>query len=254
MKFIASFLASLLLFAYSLCFGQVVPDSNKTVIIFNSAPKDKTRKTGEDNIIKLSPLGVISGCIPVSYEKKFTDFLSVQASAGLTSRNYIRIGTEDTEFSKVKTSYSPLPSGTSDIADPLYNYDNRKSKIGYMFGLQPRIYFQNEALEGSFIGISYDYLRYNYQIARKAQSGTGYTHSGHTINEFEIYNEFMVNYGFQKIYDNLTLEYGAAIGIRNLNGEKYVAAEVNNQLVDGLAKYDKSAINFNVFFRVGYHF
>lgn len=256
MNFKNSLLTLMLLISASCVSSQAQEktDTTKRVVFFSSTPKSKAASSSEDNIIKIAPLGILSGRIPVLYERKLTDFLSIQASIGLTSRNYIRINTEGTELSDMKTTYSPLPTGTGDNAESLYSYDNRASKIGFMFGLQPRIYFQSDGLEGSFIGVSFDYLKYNYQIPSMTKNGSEYSHSGSMVKEFETYNELMVNYGFQKIYDNLTLEYGAAIGIRNLKGEKYVAAEVNSQLVDGLAKYSKSGINFNVFFRVGYHF
>ena len=69
---------------------------SSTVIIFSQSTKptkvtDKLhKKAGEDNIIKIAPLGFISGTFPVYYERAFTDYFSLQGGIGLTNRNYYR--------------------------------------------------------------------------------------------------------------------------------------------------------------------
>ena len=66
----------------------------------------------------------------------------------------------------------------------------------------------------------------------------------------------MVSYGFQKLYDHLSVEYSVAAGLRKINGVKYVAGSEygSQQLYEGSAKYTKSGLNSGVSLKIGYHF
>ena len=135
--------------------------SSSTVIIFNSGPGRTKTGSGENNIIKVAPLGFISGKIPVSYERRITDLLSIQLTGGLTSKNYTNAWwfntIDDIEERELKFENFPLPDNVDDQTDPTFDYTNRKAVLGYMFSFQPRLYFENEGLEDSFIGLSTDF-------------------------------------------------------------------------------------------------
>src|ERR1700758_932187 len=89
----------LLLFIFTGCFIHTKAQSSKerhdstVVIIFNnnsSQTASAHKKTKDDNIIKIAPLGFINGSFPILYERVITDFFTVQVGAGLTNKNYIR--------------------------------------------------------------------------------------------------------------------------------------------------------------------
>lgn len=226
-----------------------------TVIIFNDAPNKKSKKkSNEDNIIKIAPLGFLSGAFPLLYERRVTDFLSIQLGAGLTHHNYVRqllSGASDP-----KITY-PWPDNNSyiDLAEPIYNFDYRKAKMGYTVSVQPRIYFDNDAMEGGFMGLSFDYYKYNFSIPGAVSKDGSVSFAGADKKESETIKDFMVHFGYQTLYDNITLEYSTAIGLRTINGTKYAAWQDNNgSFMDGLATYKQNPIAFNIGIKVGYHF
>jgi hypothetical protein len=257
-----------LLFSLLLCplvYSQKKRDPNQrdsSIIIFSETPRSaKTSKklhSGENNVIKIAPLGFLKGSIPIFYERRVNDFFTIQAGAGVTTRNYIRgvwANALDNEGSGNKYVYT-WKDGGKDYSDEdeIYGFEYRTAKTGYSFSLQPRVYFESEAPDGSFLGLSFDSYRYNFQSMALVGDGSS-TRGTKTVDEYEKLNDIMVLFGYQNIYDRLSLEYTTGIGIRNIKGEKYAVAMNNNgQYVDGLANYKKTTVNFEFSIKVGYHF
>ncbi len=238
-------------------------DSTTTVIIFktNSKKNNKKRST-ENNIIKIAPLGFISGRLPISYEKRISDFFSVQLTVGPTFRNYSRNFFQkswsegDLYENNNKTSQTNiLPSNVKDVTDPLYNFDSRKASLGYMFSLQPRLYFDNDGMEGSFVAISADFYNYSFNIPGLVNNGAGLKHIGSSKKESENIFDIMALFGWQTLYDNLSLEYTAGVGLRNITTTKYAAGEDSNGIFhEGFNKFNKNTVSVGLGFKVGYHF
>ena len=158
------------------------------VVIFNenktASEKKKSRKSGEDNVIKIAPLGFISGSFPV--------------------------------------------------------------------------YFESEAPDGSFLSASYDYYSYKYSIPRLVVNANGDPkNSGASKSEYENISDLMVHWGYQSVYDKLTLEYTTGIGLRTAKGSKYVGNydySTNKITDEGIATYSQTGFNFSIGLKVGYHF
>jgi hypothetical protein len=248
----------LLMLTLSLVFQVAISQTRKkvdssTVIIFNEGgtQTSKKKRSSESNIIKIAPLGFLSGTFPLLYERRFTDFFSIQVAGGLTARNYVR----NAILKETAIEYKyPWNDSYTDQAAPAYDMEHHKAKMGFMASVQPRIYFASEGLDGSFLGLSFDYYRYNFEIPRLTGSGGSYTHNGSPQSEYENIKDFMVHFGYQTLYDNISLEYTTAIGLRSTTGSKYAAGYNGSQLIEGFATYKQSALNFNIGIKVGYHF
>jgi len=228
-----------------------------TVIIFNSnsstSSSAKKKGSSESTIIKIAPLGLLSGTFPILVERRITDFFSIQAAVGVTHRNYAR--TLIQQNSETTAEYSWANDNNSDIAEAIGSFEARKAKIGFMASIQPRAYFASEGLDGGFIGLSFDYYRYNTEIAGITGNNNNYKHAGSMKEEFENIKDYMVHFGYQSLGSRISVEYSTAIGLRNVNGNKY-AAYFNNSggLVEGAGTYKKTGLNFNLGIKVGYHF
>ena len=229
------------------------------VIFFNDNKSERTvrKKSGEANIVKIAPLGLISGTYPILYERVITNFLTVQVGGGLTGKNFWRNAIQKTDNeSKLSIVYPWGDDNTKyDQADPPFDFKNRKATMGYLFTLQPRLYFESEAPDGSFVGISYDYYHYAFSIPGLAlNSNNEYVHKGTAKSEHENISDIMVHFGYQTVYDRLTMEYTTAIGLRNVKGSKYAANYDTGVLEEGLATYKQNIFNFGIGIKVGYHF
>jgi len=232
---------------------------SSTIIIFNQSTTStyKKKKTGEDNVVKIAPLGFVSGTFPILYERRITDFFSVQASAGITNKNYSRslIQGTDGNGNNVKMQY-PWSDSRTDLSANIYDFTDRTPKMGYMFSIQPRLYFESEGLDGSFMGISYNYYRYNFSIPGITGGMSSYKQNGAPKDEHENITDLMVHFGHQELYDRLSVEWSTDLGIRNVKGEKYAAGygSSSSDFIEGSATYKQTVFNFNIGLKVGYHF
>lgn len=220
-------------------------DSSVVIIFSETTTPSQTKKvrSSENNIVKISPLGFLTGRFPLSFERRITDFLAIEASGGVTNKNYIR--SIFAQEANIKYQYPWANDSYYDESEPLYQFDERKPKMGVMYGIQPKIYFESEAPEGSFLGLSYDVIKYKFEVP---------SYSGGVKEEFENVNDFMVNFGYNRIFDRISLETSSGIGLRKVKGEKYVVYKGGSSITDGMATYQQSTINIALGIKVGYHF
>lgn len=241
-----------------------ISNAQDTTVIVNLPNKQYNKKhkkpTGEENTIKIAPLGFVSGTFPVYYERVINDFFTVQGGIGITSRNYIRNSFQSIGDNFIQPAYPWSNSSIYDLSDQALDMTNRQATLGYLFSLQPRLYFVSDAPDESYMGISYDYYRYNFSIPGMVYdpSGGDYIHRGAKKKEHENISDLMVWFGYQDVYDKLSIEYSTGIGIRNVKGTKYYYAEDNStgatSILEGYAPYKQTLFNFNIGIRVGYHF
>jgi len=230
-------------------------DSSVTIVFAENSKASKIRKkSGDENIIKIAPLGFIGGVFPLSYERKINDFLTVEVAGGLTHRNYIRGAFMKEGGVEIKEFPWGQNGNGYDEAEQTGSYDYRKAQMGFMYRVMPKIYFDEEAPEGNYVGLQYNYLKYKFTIPKFQNGANGYSHSGANMNEYENVTDYMVYFGRQIVNDRITFESASGIGLRNVKGVKYVATNNNGTIVDGLAAYSQSTFNFGVMFTVGYHF
>jgi hypothetical protein len=263
----------LLLFIFTGFFVNAKAQSKKEVrdssviIIFNNNSTQTTshhKKTKDDNIIKIAPLGFVSGTFPILYERVITDFFTVQVGGGLTNKDYIRAVFQNADAAGGAGTGPDViyPWGTnssnSDVSEALFSFTYRKPTMGYMFTLQPRLYFDSNSPEDQFLGISYDYYRYGFSIPGIVPDGSGsYSQTGSAKSEHENISDIMVHFGNQTVYDNLTVEYTTGIGLRNVSGTKYYANynySTNKVDQEGFAPYKQTLFNYEIGIKVGYHF
>ncbi len=251
-------------------FAFAQSDSKDTVIritLDNSKyEKHKKKASTEQNIIKFSPLGFLSGSFPIYYERVVNDFFTVQTGLGFTSRNYVRsLIQQASDNSNLNINYPWDPiEPISDLSEKSYNFQYRSTMPGFMFSVQPRLYFENDAPDGVYMGVSYDFYRYNFNTSGMRRVDTidnrKVTQRGGPLKkEFENISDFMVTFGYHDVYDRLSVDYSIGMGIRNVSGIKYYYAieDFGNPPItplQGITNYKQTAFNFNLGIKVGYHF
>lgn len=238
-------------------------DSTKsTTIIFKGTStgniKKKKKIDLENNIIKLSPTGFLVGQIPLIYERKINNSFSIQIGAGITSQNYVRTAFQSAKVFDQFDDNNNLPWSnvsryTSDEAENLYKFNNRKATSGTMFTIQPKIY-GGDALEGYFLGMSYSNITYKFNHPKANLNSGALNFNGPDQSETEKVTDFMLHFGGQTINNRISIEYSSALGIRRIKGDKYAAANINGILYDGLANYSQTLFNYEIAIRIGYAF
>jgi Protein of unknown function (DUF3575) len=231
------------------------------------ASASKKKGSSMQNIVKIAPLSFISGFVPVFYERSINDFFSVQAGIGLTTKNYIldAIGEAGgsnsgstngiNEDYKSETWSDGSSSGYYTDQNSTYGGDERKTTIGYLISVEPRLYFNSEGLDGSFIGLNLSTRRNNYSSSAVTNGATSLTYSGAKVKEFDNLSTMMVNFGYQTLNDNISIEYSGGIGLRKVKGEHYIyATNSTGKYVSGTGFVDKTKVAFDLSFKIGYHF
>jgi len=227
--------------------------------------KHKKKASTEQNIIKFSPIGFLTGAFPIYYERVVNDFFTVQTGVGFTNRNYLRsIIQQASENDGIKFNYPwDVNAPITDLTEDSYFFEYRSAAPGYMFTIQPRLYFESDAPDGAYLGISYDFYRYNFntpQMRYDSNYSFNYTQrGGKLLKEHENISDLMATFGYHDVYDHLSIDYSIGMGIRNVRGVKYFYAIEdygNPQItpIEGFADYKQTTFNFNLGIKVGYHF
>ena len=142
------------------------------------------------------------------------------------------------------------------MADKLYNFDHRDAKIGFMFAIQPRFYFDSDGLEGSFFGIGYS--NRSYQFEHQGITGVnpdGSTkYGGSAKSEHDNLSDLFAVFGYQVLHDRISFESTFEAGITSVSGTKYVAYNNSTGFNDGFHDYTQSKLYINWGIKVGYHF
>ena len=235
-------------------------DSTVTIIFAGEKNKgsykaSKKKDVDANNIIKVAPTGIFVGQIPLIYERKLTPSISIQVAAGLTNQNYIRTLFMKAHERSIITDYPSNFPNSSDESENLYSFNIRKAETGTMFSIQPKFYTDDDALDGSYIGFSYSLYNYKFSMPAATYNTTsGLRFNGNPQSESEKITDFMVHYGMQNINGHFSFEYSSAIGLRKVEGTKYVATSDGIKGYDGFSNYKQTLFNYELAIRVGYVF
>ncbi len=241
--------------------NNLIAQNDSTVTIIFAGEKSKytpkaKKKTDQNNIIKIAPTGIFVGQIPLIYERKLTPNISVQTAIGLTNQNYVRTLFMKAQERSIITDYpSNFPIYSSDESENLYSFNTRKAETGTMFSIQPKFYTDDDALDGSYIGFSYSVYNYKFSTPAATYNATsGLRFNGAQKNESEKITDFMLHYGVQNINGHFAFEYSSAIGLRKVEGTKYVATSDGTKAYDGFSNYKQTLFNYELAIRIGYVF
>ena len=207
-------------------FVMAQSDSTKketTVIFFGSeAAASKADSKYDANAVKLGIFEMIQGLYGFSYERELSDLFSIQAGLGLTGRNwtYGVLGS-DWFGSAAAEQSSPTFTNGNDERDEDYDYKSRKAVPGFYIALQPKFYYADEdGMDGTYLGLNFQYRRYNYDAYGTLTNDYAEFKSGNDIREFEKQTILALSWGYQNMNEKTVIDYHIAAGIRSISGER----------------------------------
>jgi len=185
---------------------------------------------GEDgkNSLTVGVGSMLNGYIPVYYERTLFSVLTIQVGAGITFRSFpndlgAAIYSDGENSSNFNGAYN------NDIIDKYSSYKYRKSSMGQYFSIAPKVYFNESALNGAYIGPMLEYKRFKYkaQLADVSKEA-GYYYSEESVPRVaETMNEQMtcIDYTFNvgghfQAAGHLAIGWNVGIGGRTLNAER----------------------------------
>jgi len=165
--------------------------------------------TGKKYIIaiKVNPLLIINGDVPLLIERKIKDNFTVEAGLGITFKDLI--------FNSIYKN--PQASQLS-----LRSIDTRQYPIGYSLSLAAKYYFSVEEpnkVEGSYFSAEIRYRNYKSQALKcDANALSSSTLADDWVNESRELTDIKISYGnIQYISNRFFLEFYSGVGIRLRN-------------------------------------
>lgn len=197
------------IFSFSVASAQIevekVPKSgdNKKVKVFTDDDDyfdDGGRGSGGDNLIKVDPVLILVGEVPLFYERRINDFLSLEIGAGPTLAHELTIFSGDF-FSVLDGSYELYPEGAT-------------TELGLTYSLSARLYpLADGDAEGVYLGPTYHYKDFRFLYPLIDQNGFP-TEDGSRLKW--KYNDYLVQGGYQyEFWDNLYVDTYLGFGLRN---------------------------------------
>lgn len=228
----------------------IEPKKQVEVIRFGDDDDNDGRKrsspTGQ-NIIKTAPLSFILGYFPVFYEREVTDWLGIQAGAGLTFKP--AISSIQSEF------YNEFGDCEGEDCGNYFDYSYRKGKIGYLLALSPRLYFSSDGLDGSYIAPEIRLYQRKSEAQRPDPSNPyELVRLEDEFDEESIrFTDLMMHFGWQTLYPNLTLDLSVGLGVRKIKGTwQAVYQDDFGYYYSETPERDESRFRFDVGLRVGF--
>lgn len=191
-------------------------------------------------IIKTSPSSFIAGSQPIELEKYINDYLSVQAGIGLTFEPLVNLSyAELIELAEAEeTLFCDSDIWLEDICDDHFETDYRRQKIGFMISGSARLYFDEDAMDGSYFALNLRYSQANIQINDITPNSFNINRNPNQwVDEKATRFDIVGHYGYQFIHSKLTSEYFIGLGARIRNQDKqdlgfnqfgFVQSAINN--------------------------
>lgn len=187
--------------------------------------KGKNANTSlEKNALKINPLLILRGEIPIYYERALNNYLSIEAAIGMTFKDYSAnflddIGDDGSFFGE-------------------NSQEEVKSNISYKLGL--RYYTGGVVLDGFYFSVEYAKRDYTRDLSFRNTSYNSTTSSTFTTSynftEETNHSEIKLIVGSQEHYywDNIFLDYYIGGGIDNFTEKKI---KLDQDLNNGSTSY-----------------
>lgn len=202
------------------------PKSDVEIINFGDESNDDKKK-GEETaykgmILKTSPTAFIFGRQPFEFEKEMNDYLSLQVGVGITFLPLYAGYDELLAELREETDGSDI-SDQWDLDEPDYynDYTYRTGRIGPMFSLSPRLFFESDGYEGMYIAPVLRYSAQNFEV-QKVREGIAVIERMPTdLQKESVKNtDVLVHWGSQSLFPKLTFEWFIGAGIRFRNNTR----------------------------------
>jgi hypothetical protein len=126
-------------------------DDPKIIVHKSQKEKEKELNSSKKNTLRLSPLELFSGDLPIYYERVISKKLSIELGIGLTYIDFLG--------NLATTEYTPIPAG------------DRSAKLGYSYfvGIQ---YYPSEVLKKLYFSAQLKYRIFNWERLKYENSQT----------------------------------------------------------------------------------
>lgn len=239
-----------LLFALSALFiaSTVQAQDTTTTIVKVVPPASAVAASGiVRNIIKIEPLLLLNGDLPLMYEYFIFNTISLEGGVGLTFKDFIR------SYADFNDLLSESPKGEGGKIE--------NSKLGASVRLGVRIYTTSKAEFTSrpYLQLQVQAKSYNWVSSYQINTAPTVTETSR-VDESRNYVDFNLLFGTQKVHrSNIALDFYAGIGVRSRWVDRHKIVKFTNEQNQELTRLDtdqKSDLTPNLLLgiKLGYAF
>lgn len=225
------------------------------VIDFGSSDRRGTEPVEYSNLIlKTNPTSYLFGYQSVELEKTLTPFLSVSAGLGVTFQPLLGEGISIAELLDVADDDCDSDLWVEDYCDDYTDFTNRSQKVGLVAAAQLRLYFDSDSPEGGYFAFALRHWRKRYDAEKiEPTSNFDFVYLSDDIQEESVVStDFTGRYGYQIIYDKLTLEYFLGLGVRFNSAERLdIGRNDGRSWQNGVSKTSTTGLRYEVGLRLG---
>jgi hypothetical protein len=177
------------------CLAQTDTNRTSVTVVYSKVEYKRTEKDKSIyNLIKINPLLVLNGDIPLYYERRIKDRFSIEGGIGFTHMDYIY------------HSY---------VLYDEYGEEERRAKPGYSLMVSAKFYPSSytKALDEFYFGPEIRFRRYNTEVEDcETTSFSGY------LPEYRMVTDFKITVGYiTYLTDEVILDFYGGIGMRSRN-------------------------------------
>lgn len=267
-KYLSAIVIALLFVTTAVQAQKQGPRRETQIITFdtkNYSPRETEDDETGKNSLTIGMLSWLNGYVPVYYERTLTSFLSLQVGGGATMRSYGNDFGQIVHGDEGESEYFGYGSEYSNVTDKYESYKYRKSNLGYYLSASPRIYFNENVLDGFFLGPVIEYKKFNYATQRVNELTTDMSaldesevpRNGVKFDETMKCLDFTLNIGghFQS-ENHMVVAWNFGFGVRNLSATRLdigYANDGNGNFVytDAVRDYSKVRPLLTFDFRIG---
>lgn len=225
----------IILYSYHLNAQIVIreEDDSETLVIGDGDKISKSYAKVTNNIWKVDVLGVVYGKYGGTYERELLNFLSIQASVGMTYLNFA-----DYYLSLFSFDQSVNIAPGKNLAVKDYRFNNvLNAKPGYFFSAMPKIYYRGDGFEGGYLGLGFNYSKWNYKESKRDIEYNA-------IDNNQIGGELA--FGYQIINGKMALDVSTFFGVNKNSSNLFSGA--NNYHADYISFHYGVSIKLGRYF------
>lgn len=254
----------ILLLAVTVAFASFSFAQKKSVIVLggskssNSSSNSKHTKYQEPSMaIKVGALNFIAGNLPICFEKEYKNF-GFLVGAGPTFRRFYDNSFWSTLLDEdgIEYSWGNNPS-IGNVYNP-FDYAYRPKftySTGYYLVANPRYYYNEEGMDGGYIGIQIVKSQYTYKTSGTSGDYAPSPYSYSKESGRDRYTDLTVQWGAQYGENKFIFEWFTGMGIRFKDEQRYAFGfDQLGNVVTGTAVVNKASIHFDLGLRMGFKF
>ena len=227
------------------------------VTITDYGNRENSWQEDKRNVIKTSPFSFITGRQYFDYERGINRLISIQGTLGTTFQPFVKSRNLGSEYLNQENRRPDCPyfningGGCQNYNDFSY----RKFTPGFIAGLSVKFYFEQNFMEGFYVGLATRYTQFNNDVQRIESGQTNVIRLNDSWDKEKFrFSDLVATGGYQYLTEHIVLEAVARIGVRGEKNQFQSIYRVNSVWNNGSVETSARSVLLEVGGTIGFRF